>query len=330
MINKAVLVTGGAGYIGSHTVLALQEAGWNAVVLDDLSTGHLDLIPEGVPFYQGDIADREFVRRILREFQCRRVMHFAGSIVVSESVVNPTKYYKNNTIGTAKLLDVCVEENVEQFVFSSTAAVYGNPKESPVAEDAPVAPVNPYGRSKLMSEWMLKDVAKTGSLRFVALRYFNVAGADPKGRSGQWDDDASHLIKRACETALGKRIEISIYGTNYNTPDGTCIRDYVHVSDLADAHIMALAYLENGGESAEVNCGYGQGYSVRQVLNTVCELSGQSLRIESSPRRPGDPAKLIAENSLIKKLFSWQPKHNDLHEIVETALAWEKKINDDI
>lgn len=321
-----IMVTGGAGYIGSHVVLALRDAGRTVVVLDDLSTGRHDLVPGDVPFVQGDVGDGKLVRRVLAEHGCRAVMHFAGSIIVSESTREPLRYYRNNAIASQALIEACVAAGVESFVFSSSAAVYGMPARCPVDETASTQPINPYGRTKLITEWALRDAMQAHGLRVAALRYFNVAGADAKGRSGECQPVASHLIKIAAELAVGARPDMSIYGDDYDTPDGTCVRDYIHVSDLADAHLAALRHLEGGGESVTLNCGYGHGYSVRQVLDKVAEIVGRELPIDVAPRRPGDPPLLVADATRIGEVLGWTPKHNDLGKIVASAIAWEKKL----
>lgn len=321
-----ILVTGGAGYIGSHVVLALRDAGRTVVVLDDLSTGRHALVPGDVPFVQGDVGDGKLVRRVLAEHGCRAVMHFAGSIIVSESTREPLRYYRNNVTASQALIESCVAAGVESFVFSSSAAVYGMPARCPVDETAPAQPINPYGRTKLITEWALRDAMQAHGLRVAALRYFNVAGADARGRSGECQPVASHLIKIAAELAVGARPDMSIYGDDYDTPDGTCVRDYIHVSDLADAHIAALQHLEGGGESVILNCGYGHGYSVRQVLDKVAEIVGRELPIDIAPRRTGDPPLLVADATRIGEVLGWTPKHNDLGKIVASAIAWEKKL----
>ena len=323
--NPHVLVTGGAGYIGSHVVLALIDAGHDVVVIDDLSTGRRELLPADVPLVTGDIADQALVAKTVREFQCDSVMHFAGSIVVPESVNDPMKYYRNNTVASHALISCCVAEGVETFVFSSSAMVYGAPEIIPISETAPTEPTNPYGASKLMTEWMLRDASAAGVLRYVALRYFNVAGADPKGRCGQAGPGTTHLIRTACELVNGKRAEMSIFGTDYDTPDGTCIRDYIHVADLANAHVLALEYLRNNGESSVMNCGYGNGFSVRQVLDVVSAVAGHDLAINETSRRDGDVPVLIAESGLIREKLGWTPMHDGLENIVRTALDWERK-----
>ncbi len=321
-----ILITGGAGYIGSHMVHELVDAGEPAVVLDNLSTGFRFLIPSAVPFVAGSTGDRELVAKTIQRYGVDAIIHFAASIVVPDSVRDPLGYYRNNTMNTCALLEVAAEAGVNQFIFSSTAAVYGNPTDVPIREDAATAPISPYGSSKLMSEIMLHDAGKAYGLRFVVLRYFNVAGADPKGRTGQSTPQATHLIKVACETALGKRMKIDVFGTDYPTPDGTCIRDYIHVSDLARAHSAALAYLHRGGLSATFNCGYGRGASVFEVIDAVRRASGRDFAVEISGRRPGDPAELVANVDRIRATLDWRPQFQDLDTIVAHALAWEKRL----
>jgi UDP-glucose 4-epimerase len=323
MTDDAVLITGGAGYIGSHTVLACREIPRPVVVLDNLSKGSRDLVPADVPFYEGDAGDPKLLGDIFGNHRIGAVIHFAGDIVVPESVAAPLSYYLSNTCKTRSLLQACVDHGIEQFVFSSTAAVYGQPEAIPVKESAPTRPANPYGTSKLMVEWMLRDVARAHDLRYVVLRYFNVAGADPLGRTGQASPDATHLIKVACEAAAGKRGQIQIFGTDYDTPDGTCIRDFIHVSDLARAHVNALDYLRHHPESQTLNCGYGRGYSVREVLDGVGRIAGRPLPICIAPRRAGDVAALIADASRLRNVFDWVPQHDDLDFILRTALNWE-------
>lgn len=321
-----ILITGGAGYIGSHVVLALRDAGREVVVVDDLSTGRRDLLPRDVPFVRGDVGDGNLMRRVLAERGCRAVMHFAGSIIVSESTREPLRYYRNNVTASQALIEACVETGVESFAFSSSAAVYGMPARCPVDETAPTQPINPYGRTKLITEWALRDAIQAHGLRVAALRYFNVAGADPRGRSGECQPVASHLVKIAAEVAVGARPGMNIYGDDYDTPDGTCVRDYIHVSDLADAHVAALTHLEGDGASVTLNCGYGHGYSVRQVLDKVEEVIGRGLPIDIAPRRPGDPSLLVADAARIGETLGWTPRHDDLGEIVASAIAWEKKL----
>jgi len=324
-----VLVTGGAGYIGSHAVLALADAGWPVAVIDNLVTGFRWAVPESVPFYEGDIADEALLSRIFTERGIRAVMHFAGSIIVPESVENPLKYYHNNTAKSRALIAAAVAAGVPHFIFSSTAATYGIPEVSPVTEDSPKAPINPYGMSKLMTELMLADVAQAHALNFCALRYFNVAGADPQARTGQSTAGATHLIKVAVEAALGKRDHVSVFGTDYDTPDGTGVRDYIHVSDLAAAHVQALeALIDQPRRSLTMNCGYGRGFSVLEVLDAVDRVTNLKLDRRMEPRRPGDPDALISDNSRIKATLPWVPRHADLETIVAHALAWERKLGE--
>jgi len=321
-----ILVTGGAGYIGSHMVHELVDAGEPVVVLDNLSTGFRFLIPSSVPFVTGSTGDRELVAQTIAEHKVTSIIHFAASIVVPDSVRDPLGYYLNNTMNTCLLLDVAVEAGVKQFIFSSTAAVYGNAEQMPVREDAPTVPIAPYGTSKLMSEIMIHDAGKAYGLRFVILRYFNVAGADPKLRTGQSTPAATHLIKVACEAALGKRPKIDVFSTDYPTPDGTCVRDYIHVSDLARAHSAALAYLRRGGASATFNCGYGHGASVFEVIEAVRRACGHDFPVEIGGRRAGDPAALVADVGRIRKTLDWRPQFQDLDTIVAHALAWERRL----
>ena len=324
-----VLVTGGAGYIGSHAVLALTDAGWPVTVIDNLTTGFRWAVPEDVPFYQGDIADPALLAKICSEQGIRAVMHFAGSIIVPESVENPLKYYENNTAKSRALIAAAVAAGVPHMIFSSTAATYGIPAVSPVREDSPKLPINPYGMSKLMTEIMLGDVAKAHPLNFCALRYFNVAGADPRARSGQSTAGATHLIKVAVEAALGKRSHVGVFGTDYATPDGTGVRDYIHVSDLAAAHVLALeALISAPTESLTMNCGYGRGFSVLEVLDAVDRVTNLKIERRLGPRRAGDPDSLISDNALIKRTLPWEPKYADLDVIVGHALAWERKLGD--
>jgi len=320
-----VLVTGGAGYIGSHTVHAMRAAGIPAVVLDDLSTGSASLVPPGVPLIRGNIGQRELVAQTLRANRIDSVIHFAASIVVPDSVARPLDYYENNVANSLRLIEACVSHGVRHFVFSSSAAVYGQPSTVPVREDAPAAPVNPYGTTKLMIEWALRDTAAAHGLRYAALRYFNVAGADASGEAGQMSRASTHLIKVACEAALGVRSEIAIYGTDYPTPDGTCIRDYIHVSHLADIHLLALRRLQAGGDSFVANCGYGRGYSVRQVLSAVERIHGRPLNVREAPRRPGDPPMLVADTGCLARLLAWRPQSDAIDDIIRTALAWERQ-----
>lgn len=321
-----ILVTGGAGYIGSHMVHELVDAGEPVVVLDNLSTGFRFLLPASVPFVSGSTGDRELVGKIIAQHGVTAIIHFAASIVVPDSLRDPLDYYRNNTMNTCALIDTAIQGGVGQFIFSSTAAVYGNVKESPIPEDAPTAPISPYGTSKLMSEIMLHDAGRAHGLRFVVLRYFNVAGADPRGRTGQSSPIATHLIKIACETAIGKRPKMDVYGTDYPTPDGTCIRDYIHVSDLARAHSAALGHLRRGGASATFNCGYGRGHSVFEVIDAVRRVSGRDFPVEIAGRRPGDPPELVANVERIRKGLAWHPQFQDIDTIAAHALAWEKRL----
>jgi UDP-glucose 4-epimerase len=327
-MRMSVLVTGGAGYIGSHMVLELLANGEKPVVIDDLSTGFRWAVPEDVPFIHGDIADGHLVERVLRDHKIDAIIHFAGSIVVPESVADPLGYYLANTMKTRNLLQAAVATGVPHFVFSSTAAIYGNPAVNPVSEDAPPQPMSPYGTSKLMSEIMLRDTAFAHGLRYVVLRYFNVAGADPFGRTGQSTQGATHLLKVACETALGKRPSISVFGTDYETRDGTCVRDYIHVADLVHAHMLALRHLrsDSTAENLTLNCGYGEGASVFEVINAVKRVSGRDFTINFADRRPGDPAKIVAGADRIRHLLGWVPNHDDLDTIVAHALSWEANL----
>jgi UDP-glucose 4-epimerase len=322
----SVLVTGGAGYIGSHMVLALTDAGVNTVVLDNLSTGFAWAISPAAKFIQGDIGDEALVGEIIRTHGIQAIIHFAGSIVVPESVTDPLGYYLNNTVKSRSLMAAAVANKVQKFIFSSTAAVYGNPKTLPVFETETPAPISPYGTSKLMTEHMLRDSHIAYGLNYVVLRYFNVAGADPKGRSGQSTPRATHLIKVASQTALGQRPQMEVFGTDYDTADGTCVRDYIHVSDLIAAHMDALAHLERGGESGIFNCGYSKGYSVLDVIKAVEKAHGAKLNVKMSPRRAGDPAGIVAGADRVRSILGWQPQHADLNKIVESALRWERHL----
>jgi len=326
MSNPAILVTGGAGYIGSHVVKQLGEQGETIIVLDNLSKGFPEAVTHG-QLVIGDTGDRELVSRLLTEYPVDTIMHFAAHTVVPESIANPLKYYGNNTCNTRNLLECAQQAGVRHFIFSSTAAVYGMPEENkPVSEDTPASPINAYGTSKLMSEWMLRDLSAISDLRHVSLRYFNVTGADPEGRVGQSTPDATLLTKVACEAVVGKRSHVSIFGTDYPTPDGTGVRDYIHVMDLADAHVRALRYLRAGGKSVTLNCGYGHGYSVREILAMVREVSGVDFPIREEARRPGDPASLIAAADRIREVLGWQPRYDDLYRMMETSLNWEYKL----
>lgn len=325
MTDRAnVLVTGGAGYIGSHMVLALLDAGHSPLILDDFSTGHEQLVPAGVPVIRGNVGDIEVTNRLFADHKIDAVAHFAASIVVPESVADPLKYYLNNTVSTARLIKACVNAGVGRFIFSSTAAVYGNQDESLIGEEAGCWPENPYGTSKLMSEQILGDASQAHDLSYVALRYFNVAGADPAGRAGQLSKPATHLIKVAVEVATGQRDAVQVFGTDYPTDDGTCIRDYIHVTDLIAAHLAALEHLLGGGGSLTLNCGYGKGNSVHQVLESVARLSGTNLNVEMAARRAGDAAALVADSTRLRSQLGWQPQHDDLDGIVRSALVWER------
>ena len=318
-----ILVTGGAGYIGSHAVLALIDAGHEVMVLDNLSTGFRAAVPEGIEFHQGDVADQTLVARLLSGEAVDAVMHFAGSISVPESINAPAKYYRNNTCATLNLATCCVEAGVGSFIFSSTASVYGNCEACPCAEDSPTGPVSPYAASKLMSETMLADleIAHPG-FRAVRLRYFNVAGADPRGRTGQRNPDAAGLVKLAVETALGKRDTLEIFGDDYATRDGTCERDYIHVSDLAGAHVAALRYLEAGGAGTVINLGYGRGYTVRELIAALERILGRPLNTRRAPRRPGDPARYFSDTTRLRAMLDWSPAFDDLDLILRSALTW--------
>ena len=322
----SVLVTGGAGYIGSHMVHELTDGGSEVVVLDNLTTGFRWAMPASARLVVGDIGDQDLTRTIIRRYGVTAIIHFAGSIVVPESVADPLGYYNNNTVKSRALIEAAVATGIKNFIFSSTAAVYGMAKEMPVRETTLLDPMSPYGSSKLMTEIMLRDAARAHPLKYVALRYFNVAGADPKGRTGQSTPRATHLIKVACEAALGKRAGMEVFGTDYDTADGTCVRDYIHVKDLARAHVAALSHLERGGQSDVFNCGYGKGYSVLEVLDAVKRVSGQALNVKMSPRRAGDPPAIVAASDKIRKELGWTPEHDDLDLIVGHALAWEKHL----
>jgi UDP-glucose 4-epimerase len=327
MTKVPVLVTGGAGYIGSHAVLALRDAGWTVAVIDDLSNGTREVVPKDVPFAEGSIADRAFVDHVLSENAIGAIMHFAGSIVVPESVEQPLKYYANNTLASHALISAAVNAGVKHILFSSTAAVYGAPERVPIDEGDPKLPINPYGASKLMTERMLADASAAHPFNYGALRYFNVAGADPRGRSGQIGKGSTHLIKVAVEAAVGKRDHVAVYGSDYPTPDGTCIRDYIHVSDLAEAHVAALEWLvAHPGENLALNCGYGRGLSVLEVLDAVDRSNGSPVRRVMEGRRAGDPPMLVAGNERLLRTLEWRPQHADIDEIVRDALAWERKL----
>ena len=321
-----ILVTGGAGYIGSHMVYTLVAAGERVVVLDNLSTGFDWAVAQGVPLIRGETGDQALVASLIKQHGVTSIIHFAASIVVPDSVSDPLGYYRNNTVNSRALMETAVETGVRDFIFSSTAAVYGDPVNVPVAEDDATIPMSPYGSSKLMTEIMLRDAGLAHGLRYVILRYFNVAGADPQGRTGQSTRGATHLIKVAVETALGRRKSMNVFGTDYPTPDGTCIRDYIHVADLTRAHLDALAYLRAGGASTTLNCGYGRGFSVLEVIDAVKRASGADFKVEHSARRPGDPPQIVAASDRARAVLGWKPQYDDLATIVTHALAWERKL----
>jgi UDP-glucose 4-epimerase len=322
----SVLVTGGAGYIGSHMVHALADAGEGVVVIDNLSTGFSNLLPEGVPLAVGDASDEGLVASVIAEHGVDSIVHFAGSVVVPDSMRDPLGYYRNNTMTTQSLLKTAIKGGVGRFIFSSTAAVYGNPEQVPVREDAPTRPLSPYGSSKLMTEIILHDVASAHGMKYAALRYFNVAGADPKGRTGLAAIGATHLLKIAVEAATGQRAKVDVFGTDYPTPDGSCIRDFIHVSDLVEAHRAALSYLRSGGTSVTLNCGYGRGYSVLETIEAVRRVSGRQFAVQYAPRRPGDITMMVADTTRIRGLFDWTPQYDDLDTIAAHALAWEERL----
>lgn len=318
-----ILITGGAGYIGSHVLKALGSGHHDITIYDNLSTGFRQAITSG-ELVVGDLAEKEKLDKLFAERKFDAVLHFAGSIVVPDSVSDPLGYYNNNTVNSHFLLSLCSKYKVHKFIFSSTAAVYGMPDNGVCSEESELKPINPYGQSKLMTEHMLKDLSFASDFRYVALRYFNVSGADPEGKIGQSFPKATHLIKVACETACGKRDKIDLFGTDYNTPDGSCVRDYIHVADLADAHVKALEYLDKGGASQVLNCGYGHGYSVKEVLSRVKEITGVNFKVNECPKRPGDAGSLTSEASLISKVIGWKPRYNDLNIIIKSAYEWEK------
>jgi UDP-glucose 4-epimerase len=320
-----ILVTGGAGYIGSHVVLQLRARGERVVVLDSLVTGFRQAVID-CPLVVGNVGDRQQVLAVMRDHGVDTVMHFAAHTVVPESVADPLKYYSNNTCATQNLLQCCTESGIRQFVFSSTAAVYGIPTEAYAEETTPTAPINPYGTSKLVSEWMMRDLSAATGMRYVVLRYFNVAGSDSQGRIGQSNRQATLLIKVACEAAVGKRNDVAIFGTDYATPDGTGVRDYIHVEDLAAAHLNALDYLRAQGKSVVLNCGYGHGYSVREVLASVARVAGRPVAVNEQPRRAGDPPTLVARAQQIRTVLGWRPRLDDLDTIVKTSLLWEERL----
>lgn len=323
----AILIMGGAGYIGSHMVLEALERGEDVVVVDNLSTGRRSLVAAAATFVEGDAGDAALVGDLIRQHRIDAIIHFAGSIVVPDSVADPLSYYANNTVVARNLIEAAVKGGVHHFIFSSTATVYAGETTDALSETLPTGPVSPYGRSKLMTEWMLEDASRAYDFRGVALRYFNVAGADPGGRSGQVSPRATHLIKRGCQVALGRLPHLEIFGTDYPTPDGTGLRDYIHVSDLVAAHALTLDYLRKGGAATVMNCGYGHGSSVREVIAAIERVTGNALPVREAPRRPGDPPSLVADNRLIRATLGWSPQHDDLDEIVAHALAWERRLN---
>lgn len=327
VIYGPILVTGGAGFIGSHVVYALREKGIDVVVLDNLSTGNRQLLPQDITFIEGDAGDEVFVQTLLIKYSISAVMHFSGSIVVSESVKDPLAYYYNNTVVSRSLISACVSAGVQTFIFSSTASVYGQKDIMPVNEETPVDPESPYGRSKLMTEWMLDDLAKSSEMSFAVLRYFNVGGADAQGRTGQCCPNATHLIKVANEVANGKRPELVIHGDDYDTPDGSCVRDFIHVSDLADAHVEVLQLLQYTKQSYVLNCGYGKGHSVKEVVAAYRPILGKDLKSVIGPRRPGDIAELIADPSRLMELTNWSPQYTNLTDIITSSLNWEKQMD---
>ena len=323
--NQKILVTGAAGYIGSHVVLALLEAGYDPVVLDNLSTGSREMVAPEATFIEGEAGDKAAVSALIAKQDCRAVLHFAGSIQVAESVANPLKYYRNNVATSIALLEACQKQGLQAFIFSSTAAVYQSRTDRALREEDQLAPANPYGRSKLMVEELLADAAEAYGLRYIALRYFNVAGADPELRAGQCGEEATHLIKRACQAATGALPEIGVFGTDYDTADGTCVRDYIHVSDLAEAHLLAVRYLERGDRSTTLNLGNERGYSVREVVETMQRASGQDFPVKTGPRRPGDPARLVAAAARARDLLGWQPQRAELETQISDAWRWHQK-----
>jgi UDP-glucose 4-epimerase len=321
-----ILITGGAGYIGSHMAFALSDAGQPSVVLDNLSTGFDWAVPKGVPLVVGDSGDQALVSSLIARHEVDAIIHFAGSLIVSDSVAEPLEYYRNNTANSRALIECAIKGGVRNFIFSSTAAVYGNPANDSVGEDEPLAPMSPYGSSKLMTEIMLRDASASGGLNYAILRYFNVAGADPQLRTGESTKNSTHLVKIAAQTALRLRPKMIVFGTDYATPDGTCIRDYIHVSDLVNAHSAALDYLRGGGKPITLNCGYGRGFSVLEVIDTVKRIAGVDFKVEHGTRRPGDPAQIVAAAGRIKSALRWKPQFDDLSTIVDQALGWERKL----
>lgn len=327
-MKPIVLVAGGAGYVGSHVVNQLYDVSWPVVVLDDLSTGRRESIPDDVPFVQGDVGDRQLVGDVLRGHDCWAVLHFAGSIIVSESFENPLAYYLNNVVASQNLISMCVEAGVKAFVFSSSAAVYGESIKSPIPESAETRPISPYGRTKLITEWALADISKVADFRHVCLRYFNVAGADRQGRCGQSGPVTTHIIKTLTEVAVGKRDKFILFGNDYPTPDGTCIRDYIHVDDLARAHVAALDHLIEGGDSLTVNCGYGHGYSNQEIITAMGKVAAMPIAVELAARRLGDVAELVGDPTLIGEALDWSPTFDDLEMILRSALDWERGLTD--
>lgn len=325
MATESVLITGGAGYIGSHAVLAFREAGYPVVVLDNLSSGRRAAVAKDVPFVRGDVGDRTVLDKTFRKHKVASVVHFAGSIEVAESVKDPLKYYRNNACASRTLIEACVAHDIQRFVFSSTAAVYGMPTSVPILESAPTAPINPYGASKLMAEWSLRDTAMAHEFSYIALRYFNVAGADPQGRTGECHDPETHLIPLVLQAALGQRAGITIFGDDYDTPDGTCIRDYIHASDLAAAHVLALRHLDGGGATGVFNLGNQRGFSVREVVDTVRRVTAREFPVHVAARRPGDPARLVADASAARQALGWQPQRADLEVQIADAWRWAQR-----
>jgi len=322
--SKNIFVTGGAGYIGSHTVLSLKEKGYSVIVIDDLSSGHKELLPSDVPLIIGNAGNPTLIEKAIKEYKPEAIFHFAGSIDATESILKPEKYFENNFSVSKSLIETCISNNLNNFIFSSTAAVYGIGENSPLAEDHKLEPINPYGESKLLVEKFLEKISSKSKLKYISLRYFNVAGADPKGRTGEITTKATHLIEIASEVIAGKRDKLMVFGTDYDTPDGTCIRDYIHVSDLANAHIAALSDLMKNKKNRIMNCGYGRGFSVLEIIKTIIKISKSDIIVESAPRRAGDAVTLIANTRKIMETLDWEPKHDSIKEIVGSAIAWEK------